>query len=259
MHLEYKNVDLHFNDLGKGNTIVLLHGFLENSSIWNRFLNPLAEKNRVISIDLLGHGKTPCLGYIHTMEDMAMAVHSILEHLQIKKYTLVGHSMGGYVALALTDKFPNKTMGLCLVNSTAKEDSLERKQNRDRAINAVKQNHTSFITTSIPNLFAEYNQEKFHQEINELKKEALKMSAQGIIAALEGMKTRPNREHVLKNTSIKKMMIVGKKDPVLNYDETVSQLKNTNVVKVVFPDGHMSFIENESLFLQRIMHFIDFI
>jgi pimeloyl-ACP methyl ester carboxylesterase len=259
MHIEYKNIHLHYKDLGTGKTIVLLHGFLENSSIWDKFLIPLSRKSRVICIDLLGHGKTPCLGYIHTMEDMATAVHSILKHNEIEQFTLIGHSMGGYVALALADIYPNQVNGLCLVNSTAKEDSPERKLNRERAIKAVKQNHKSFISLSIPNLFAERNREKYKNDIMHLKSQALLISVQGIVAALEGMKVRPNRLHILKNTTCKKLMIIGKKDPVLNYNETILDIKNTDVKKVVFPDGHMSFIENESLFLQEIMHFIDFL
>lgn len=259
MQIEYKNILLHYKDIGEGNAIILLHGFLESLTIWENFIEPLSKNNRVICIDLLGHGKTPCLGYIHTMEEMAMAVHFILKHLNLNEYTLIGHSMGGYVALALAEKFPNEIKGLCLANSTAKEDTIERKQNRNRAIQAVKQNYRAFISISISNLFAKNNRVKFQKEINNLKKQAHKMPLQGIIAALEGMKIRPNREHVLKSTSFKKLMILGENDTVLNYNETVSQLKKTDVKKVVFPDGHMSYIENESLFLQEIVHFIEFL
>ena len=80
---------------------------------------------------------------------------------------------------------------------------------------------------------------------------------QGIIAALEGMKIRENREVLLHFTPFKKMFILGKKDPVLDYESLISQIKNTKVKLVEFPDGHMSHIENKDEFLHKIMHFIE--
>lgn len=258
MILKYKNINIHYTDAGEGTCLVFLHGFLENLSIWKPFIKTFSKKNRVICVDLLGHGKTECLGYIHTMEAMAEAVRAVLVHLKVAQAVFFGHSMGGYVALAYMEKYPKSILGLCLLNSTAYPDSEEKKINRDKAIKAVKQNHKLFIKLSIPNLFAEYNRVKFKEEIELLKKEALKMPVQGIIAALEGMKIRESRVHLLKDTSCKKMMFVGKKDPILNYEDSLEQVKNTSVKLVEFPDGHMSFIENEALFLQEIMYFIDF-
>lgn len=257
MLLKYKNINVHYTDSGKGPALVFLHGFLENSKIWEPFITTLSQKNRVICVDLLGHGQTDCLGYIHTMDAMAEAVLTVLKHLRIRKFVLFGHSMGGYVALSIAEKNPHHIKGLGLINSTSKADSEERKQNRDRAIKAVKENHKLFINVSIPNLFGEENREKFAKEIEFLKSEALKIPVQGIIAALEGMKTRPDRESILHSSIYKKMLIIGKKDPVLSFEDSLKQVENTDVNLVEFPDGHMSFIENEGLFLHKIMHFIE--
>ncbi|WNH13755.1 alpha/beta fold hydrolase [Thalassobellus suaedae] len=257
MNLIYKGTTIFYTDDGTGNMVVLLHGFLENSNMWLPFIPALSKNNRVICIDLLGHGKTDCLGYVHSMELMADVVHAVLSHLKIKKATIIGHSMGGYVALALAEKKPNLIKGLCLMNSTAQEDSFEKKKNRDRAILAVKQNHKTFIRLAISNLFRPKNRTIFSKEIKQIKKEALQTPLQGIIAALEGMKIRKNRTFILSNNSYKQMMMVSKKDPVLNYDSLINQTKNTQVKVVEFPDGHMSHIENKNYFLQEIIHFIE--
>lgn len=100
MHIYYKNTAVHFSDYGKGTAVVLLHGFLENQTMWDDTVAVLSKKYRVITIDLLGHGLTENLGYIHTMEQMAEAVREVLVHLKVRKSFFVGHSMGGYVALA---------------------------------------------------------------------------------------------------------------------------------------------------------------
>ena len=257
MNLEYKGTELFYSVVGKGETIVLLHGFLESSTMWRDLIPHISNTHHVVCVDLLGHGQTGCLGYIHTMEQMAEAVEAVLSHLKVKKATLIGHSMGGYVALAFAEQYPENVEGLCLMNSTAMDDSPEKKLNRDRAIEAVKQNHRSFIRLSIANLFRPKNRMVFTEEIESIKEEALQFPIQGIIAALEGMKIRKNRVGLFRNAKYKKMMIIGRKDPALQYNTLIDQIKDSDVEMVEFPDGHMSYIENKEEFTYSIMHFIE--
>ncbi|MBD0831017.1 alpha/beta fold hydrolase [Aestuariibaculum sediminum] len=257
MTIEYKNISIAYTDTGKGNAVVLLHGFLENKTMWEPFLPEFSKTHRIICIDLLGHGETGCLGYIHSMELMAENVLAVLNHLEINKATFIGHSMGGYVALTFAENYPDKMKGLCLMNSTAQEDSPDRKIGRDRAIEAVKQNHKTFIRIAVNNLFRPKNREIFSEKIQQVIQEALNTPLQGIIAALEGMKTRPNREHILELSGIDKLMIVSKKDPVLDYKNLINQTFNKPVKLVEFPDGHMSHIENMKEFSSTMMHFIE--
>lgn len=251
----YKNTKISYSDIGKGTTIVLLHGFLENKNMWQKFVIDLSPKYRVITIDLLGHGESECLGYVHSMEDNADVVHAVLSELRIRKAIFVGHSMGGYVALAFAELYPQNTKGLVLLNSTARADSEERKANRDRAIKAVKQSFVNFVSLSIANLFSESNRERLSSEIEKVKKEALKTPLQGIVASLEGMKIRKDREVLLHLTPYPKLLILGEKDPVLNYEETKEQIENTAVKLVAFPDGHMSHIENRGDLLVILLAF----
>ena len=241
----YKNTKISFSDTGKGSAIVLLHGFLENQTMWQDLVPALSKKYRVITIDLLGHGESGCLGYVHSMEDNAAIVCAVLSILRIRKAVFVGHSMGGYVALAFAEMYPEKVRGLVLQNSTAKADSEERKSNRDRAIKAVKREYTTFVRLSITNLFSEENREKMIAEIEKVKIEALKTPLQGIVASLEGMKIRKDRETILRSATFPMLLILGKKDGVLNYEDNLKQIENTTVKLVTFPDGHMSHIENK--------------
>jgi len=255
--ITYKNIKIHYSDQGKGSAIILLHGFLENSSMWNNLIPHLIKRNRVICIDLLGHGKTECLGYVHSMDLMAETVNAVLKQIRIQRVKLIGHSMGGYVALAFCDAFPEKVKALCLMNSTSRADSDEKKINRNRAIEAVKNNYKTFVRISISNLFKPSNRLILTKEIEEVTKEALKTPLQGIVAALEGMKNRPDRETLLSETSFKKMMIIGKEDPALDYNSLIEQTQNSDIKVVEFPDGHMSHIENIKEFTYNILHFIE--
>lgn len=256
MKLIYKNIELSYSDFGKGAAVVLLHGFLESKMMWTEIQLLLAVRNRVIAIDLPGHGESGCLGYIHTMEDMADAVHAVLHDLRIRKAIFIGHSMGGYVSLAFAELYPDMVKGIVLQNSTSRPDSDERKINRDRAIRAVKQNYAAFIKLSIANLFSESNRERLAAEIDVVRDEALKTPLQGIIAALEGMKVRKDREVILHFAPCPVMLVLGKEDPVLDYSETVTQLEGTSAQLISFPDGHMSHIENRDGLVQALKHFI---
>lgn len=256
MFILHKNTKIHFSYKGNGNTVVLLHGFLENSNMWHTISDVLSKKNRVICIDLLGHGETENHGYIHTMEDQAEMVKAVLDSLKLRKYILIGHSMGGYVALAFANLYAKNIKGLCLMNSTALPDSEEKKINRDRAIVAVKQNHKTFVRIAIPMLFSEENRKLYTSEINQITKEALQISPQGIIAALEGMKIRKNNTSIYKKASFPVQLIIGKQDPALEYGTLIEQTKNTKVEVVEFPDGHMSHFENKNELNETLSKFV---
>ena len=171
--VNYKNTSIHFTDTGKGTAVVLLHGFLENCTMWKETADLLCKRNRVICVDLLGHGQTENRGYVHSMDEMATGVAAVLNHLRIRKAIFVGHSMGGYVALAFAEMHPDHVKGLCLMNSTSRADTEEKKASRSKAIQLVKKNHLSFIRTSIPLLFRSKNRKLLRTEINEVKQQAL--------------------------------------------------------------------------------------
>lgn len=213
--------------------------------MWKDYVDFFSAKYRVVTIDLLGHGESEPLGYVHEMEDNANAVNEVLEHLKIEKATILGHSMGGYVGLAFAELYPQKIQKLVLLNSTSKEDSAEKKLNRTRAIKAVKQNYVSFVSLAIANLFSENNRIRLVDEIEKVKEQALKTPLQGIIASLEGMKIRKDREWLLHENRFPVLLILGKKDPVLNYEDSLAQIEDTTAELISFEDGHMSHIENK--------------
>ena len=256
MTIRYKEINIHYNTVGKGNVLVFLHGFLENSKMWEATTKSLSKMYTCITIDLLGHGETPCLGYIHTMEDMAMTVKAVLDYLNIERATMIGHSMGGYVALAYVDLFGDSASGIVLLNSTALPDSKERYENRNRAIKVVKDNPNAFTSMAIANLFSIEHRTIFTEEIKRIRAEALKTPLQGIISALEGMKVRKDRTHILKNFKQPKIIFSGSKDPILLQEKTVKESQLCNTPLISFDGGHMTYIENEKKYIEELHKFV---
>lgn len=257
MILAYKNSSIYYTEFGKGSAIVLLHGFLETSNMWMDFIPELSKNNRVVCIDLLGHGQTDCIGYVHTMEDMADAVLQVLNHLKIETAKFIGHSMGGYVALALAEKQPQLINSLCLMNSTFESDTKERKLIRTRAIKIAHTNYENLVRMSFSNLFAPKSKTKFKQDYDRALQIALKIPLQGYIAAQEGMKLRPSYLEIFKNIKGKKLILTGNKDSLINSENIKALIKNTSIVLRELSEGHMSYIENKSELSYFLLHFVE--
>jgi pimeloyl-ACP methyl ester carboxylesterase len=257
MILEHKGIPIFYTDRGSGQTIVLLHGFLENSNMWNQLIPEITKNHRAVAIDLLGHGQTGCLGYVHSMELMAEAVRAILISLKIEKFTCIGHSMGGYVALAYAEKYPKTLTGLCLMNSTFLADDEDRKILRTRANIMAKTNFENLVRMSFINLFSTESKKRFHTEIETALKDALKTPIQGYMAANEGMKIRKDKTQLFKSLSIKKLLIIGKNDPILDAELVNKIITNTNFEIVEFSEGHMSHIENKEELAYTLTYFIE--
>ena len=253
----FKKARISFSDTGKGTAVILLHGFLENTSMWKNLIPSLSKRNRIIAIDLLGHGKSDCLGYVHSMELFAESVAAVLKYLRIRKCIIIGHSMGGYVALAFAEKHPQKIKGICLMNSTSVEDSPERKTLRLRANKMIQNNFENVVRMSFSNLFGEKNRNLYKEEMKSALREALKTPIQGYIAGQEGMRIRTNRTAILTENEFKKLIIIGEKDPVLNLESSLKEAKRTNSEVVVFPEGHMSHIENAEALYHALRYFVD--
>lgn len=254
----YKKEKVNYIDQGKGRVVVLLHGFLGSLEIWKSTIEDLSKSYRVIAIDLPGHGKTPCFGYAHSMELMAKCVKSVLDSLKLKKYVIVGHSMGGYAGLAFADLFPDNLKGLCLFHSSAFPDTEEKKKDRLRAINLVKTSKTLFTKSTIKNLFASKNLKYLKEEISFAADIAKSTSKRGIIAALHGMRDRPGRDLILGLVEYPIMMVIGEHDNVLPFETLVEQthlIKNKSILFLEH-DGHFGFLESPKLCNKELRKFL---
>lgn len=254
---QYKNLNVHYTETGSGRALVLLHGFLENLSMWDNYVSTLSKRYRVVCIDLLGHGKSDCHGYVHTMEDMAEGVKAVLRHLNLRRYLMIGHSMGGYVALAYGDLYPDNLIGIGLFFSTPKDDNPERKELRLRAMDAAKAHPKTYVKSSIENLFWEESLTRYKAEVAMVTTEALKTSTQGIVAALAGMRERPNREALMHFGPYKFLVVNGKRDAVLPIEQMQEVMAAPNVThQLITENGHMGHIEDAEICLEMIQIFI---
>jgi len=258
MKYTYKKTDIDYRLRGEGKAVILVHGFLENQKMWTDVVNILKGDHLVLTLDLLGHGKSDGLCDIHTMEQQAMLIADLMERNKIIKATVIGHSMGGYISLAFAEMFPEKVSGLGLLNSHPFDDNEEKQEARERAIKTVKRNYEAYVKAAIPSFFAPDNREKYKSEIQALVSEALKMTPQNIIAALKGMKIRKDRSELFcKRQTYPKLWIIGKKDPLIELEkirELAMNCKGTDYIEL--GEGHMSYVENKTEMPEVIKRFL---
>ena len=257
--IEFKNGKINYSLNGNGDTVVLLHGFLEDISIWSNFSKLLSKNYKVIAIDLPGFGKSSVFNKIHQLHFMADAVNAVLENEQVKSCIMTGHSMGGYVTLAFAALYADKLKGLVLFHSQAAADNEEAKTNRDRTIDIVTGNHASFIHAFVPSLFAEANVEKYNAEIKILEAVSLNTSTDGITAALAGMRDRQDSTKLLSELDCPVFFIIGKKDSKIDLNTVVDQLTLPKNCEALLLEnvGHMGFIEAENITYLALEHFIE--
>ena len=258
--IKINGIDVNYSLRGDSNkeTIVFLHGYLENMTIWQEFAGFFEQNYQVLCVDLPGHGKTAVFFQEHSMKLMADIVFELTEILNIQKFTLVGHSMGGYVSLAFAEYYSNKLNAFVLFHSHVYADDEQKKAARNAEIEKVKAGkYNEVVETNIPRMYAPYNLEKFADKIEFSKEIARKIPEEGVIAALEGMKNRPDRLHVIAETKLPHMFIVGKDDLLIPYNPDDSQFSvNKNTKTVVLNSGHMGMFEDKEKALESLAQFI---
>ncbi|MRT17695.1 alpha/beta hydrolase [Vitellibacter sp. q18] len=244
MIFTYRDIPIHYEIRGSGPAIVFLHGFLESASMWTALLPKFENHRTVITVDLPGHGKSGIIANTHSMELMAEVVDALLLQVQICDATFIGHSMGGYVALAFAELFPQKVEKIILLNSTPVADSPERRAIRNRALKIIDQNPQLYIGMAIGNLFAESSRERFSEEIDALKLEAFTFPVAGIKAAIKGMRDRKDRTEILTDFPREKIFLLAVDDPILPFWETKKVAAQCGAKTIKLDGGHLSLLEN---------------
>lgn len=256
--VNFNQLPINYEIKGSGPYVVLLHGYLESLGIWGEFKDLLAEQFTVISIDLPGFGLSSSFSETHSMELYAEAAMSVIRSLRVEKFILAGHSLGGYVSLSLLDNYSSYLKGLCLFHSHPFPDSEQTIEKRKREICLVNMGKQELIfNINIPNAFSAHNLGKMEKVIDNAKAIAAKTPPEGIIAALNGMMIRPSREKVLKETTVPVLLILGKNDNYIPYEEVGLKinLPENSKIFTLKNSGHMGFAEEPELSLSAIKAF----
>jgi pimeloyl-ACP methyl ester carboxylesterase len=249
-------MELYHSELGEGaEALVLLHGFCESSALWNPIIPELAGGKRIIWLDLPGFGHSEALSTT-SIENVASAVQAFLQSIAVEKASLMGHSLGGYIALAMAERYPEQVARLILVNSTVFADSEEKKQQRNQTISFVEKHGASvFLKTFAPSLFSEKQRLEQPEKVRFLLEITSGSSKEALLAYTEAMRDRKARADVLRQCP--SLFIAGAEDSLLGRDaiEKHRSLFAAGHFHVLEDCGHVAMLEQPEMLLQKVKAF----
>lgn len=220
------------------------------------FSENLSTHFRVICPNLPGFGDSPINSDVILLETVAVLLEEWMEENNIQNPILIGHSLGGYVALALLELMGNKLQAVGLFNSTALADDQDKKEMRERTVLFLKKHGVDkFVTSFIPPLFPEERREELDQEISLAIDQARKCSLNGLIAFTKAMRDRKDRFELLANFSGPKLMIAGTEDGAIKIEASRVHKKIVSDYFELENTGHVGMIERKEESLKLVRDF----
>lgn len=248
---------LAYKERGKGPAFILLHGFPLNSGIWEQQLEALSERYRVIAPDLPGHGASPLLPEI-SIAGMAAEVFRLMDGLHIRRAAVAGHSMGGYVALAMAKQAAERISGLALICTQPGNDSPEARERRYALAEKVEQQGTeALVEAMLPKLFAPGESNGESRTAGMIRK----APAQGAQAALKAMAVREEMYQLLPLITVPTLVLTGQEDQLIPPDRSATmaaQIKNAVLVKVAGA-GHMPMLERPEMVTDALRDWMELV
>ena len=255
----FQNISLYYRQKQNPITLVLIHGFCEDSTVWDSIIPEIVGVNDLI-VDLPGFGKSETLESL-SMDTMADAVKFVLDKNGVDKCIMIGHSMGGYVTLNFAKRFSDYLLGIGLFNSHPFADTEEGRMNRKRGIEFVKKNGAKhYVSQVIPGLFPEPFRSENEALIKGLVEDASEYDPVGIIAALAAMLDRPDHSKTIEELNIPVLHILGKAETVIPHEINLKQCHLANVAQIHILEnvGHMAMYEAKEKSIGILNEFINF-
>lgn len=253
---------LFYREEGSGLPVVLLHGFAEDGAIWNNQAEQLKVSYRVLIPDLPGSGLSSSLSSDTSMEKMADDILLLLDREAVQNCVLIGHSMGGYIALAFAEKYPERLKGLGLFHSTAYADSEEKKAARQKSIEFIRKfGSAAFIRQSAPNLFSTDTRNDHQELITWMIDRYSGFSPDSLVYYYEAMIRRPDRTAVLKRLEKPVLFVIGNQDQAVPPQQALEQshLPALSHIHILKQSGHAGMLEEPAQSNSILQSFLNFV
>jgi len=250
---------LPYSRMANNPTLLFLHGFAESREIWTEFTHDFPAEYQLLAPNFPGYGSHDApLAADYSMEALGEFIKEELERAAASQAVLVGHSMGGYAALAFAEKYPAQVAGLVLFHSSALPDDENKKANRDKNISFVERHGVEkFMSTFIRPLFANSNEQTMMNERRHLEEMGINTPHPSVLAGMQAMRDRPDRTEVLRKATFPVLFIVGKEDLAVTLDTSLAQVALPPVSSALFLDrvGHLGFVERPTETRRAVLDF----
>lgn len=224
--------------------VVLLHGYCGSSSYFKELAPLLQQSCRVLIPDLIGHGASASSEQeTYALDEQALLIIEWLNGIGVTNAHMLGHSLGGYITLAVAEQKPQFLKSFGLIHSTALPDSEQAKQNREQAIRTVQEQGVKvFVDGLVPKLIAADHPER-ERLIETSSAIGYGTSAAAVIGYARGMKERPDRTSLIGQTDLPVLLISGAKDAIVSAEGTFAGRQASTACHIIEEAGHMGMLE----------------
>lgn len=248
---------LHFFEKGQGHPLLFLHGFCESGEMWRYFAESLSTQYRVICPDLPGFGDSVLTHPIQSLEEVAEQLEGWMQAEQIQNPIVMGHSLGGYVALALLERMGDHLKAIGLLHSTAFGDDLEKKEMRNRTLTFLKKHGAAkFVTSFVPQLFPEHRRIELAEAIAQSIEDGKRSSLEGLLAYTVAMRDRKDRMEVLQQFTGPKLLLAGTLDGSVKIESSRAQQGAYTHYNELEGVGHLGMVEEKEKTLAVVQNFL---
>ncbi len=241
----FKNKSIFYSVSGQGKPVVLIHGVPADGSLWSSQSAFLANHFQLIIPDLPGSGKSELADDV-SIDAMADMIKYILDTENAGEAVIIGHSMGGYVAVAFADKFPEAVKALGLFHSSAYADSEEKKASRKKNIGFI-QKHGSyeFIRQSTPGLFSDDFKTNHKEVVEGIIEKYKNFNPESLAGYQQAMMDRTDRRKVLEQIACPVLFIIGTHDKAIPLEDSMEQchIPSLSYIHILKNSGHMGMLE----------------
>jgi 3-oxoadipate enol-lactonase len=258
--LEVSGQPVHVADRGSGDAVVFLHAFPLQAAMWDYQVDALEGTYRCLAIDLPGFGQSPAAADAGatTMQGWAGLVDGVLDQLEVSSATIVGSSMGGYLAMALLRHHGSRVGQLVLADTRARADDPATAQRRTAQQNELRSGAEvgSLSKGTVEGLLSRDSMSR-PELVDYVHALAEGATPEGWIAALEAMKGRPDSMLLLRQAEVRALVVVGELDRMAPIAEAMSLQALLKGELVVVPNvGHLPNIEDPLTFNDVLLAFL---
>ncbi|MBL7736923.1 MAG: alpha/beta hydrolase [Chitinophagaceae bacterium] len=259
--LKNEQGSLYYRVYGEGDPVVLLHGFGTDGTIWENQVSYLEKKYRLIVPDLPGSGRSTRRDDPLSMEMLADNILHIVENERISHFSLIGHSMGGYITLAFAEKYPDRLRSFGLFHSTAYADDETKINSRKKNIAFINRHGSAkYLSQAIPGFFSADFKASHPATVNSLVARHSGFSAPALTRYIEAMINRPDRTSVLKNFTGPVLFIAGEHDSLIPLEHTLTLCKipELSYIYICAQSGHLGMLEEPEFCSKALDTFLSY-
>lgn len=252
------SIEIGYDEGGTGTTVLFIHGFPHDRSLWTPQLQGLTVHARCLAADLRGFGETTAKPP-YSMDRYADDLVGLLDVLHVDRAVFAGLSMGGYIAFAIWRRHPQRVRALVLANTRSGADSEEGREKRRAVMALARDKGSSAVADSMmTGMLGKTTRSNRPEIVNSVHRMISSAPVDGVVGALQAMMDRPDSTPTLATIDVPTLIVTGDEDTIIPVDDAraMNAAIRGSTIEVISGAGHLSNLERPAAFNHVVSEFL---